>query len=208
MKFRFCGNVDCPEWFISEIVYLYKINAIKIRIISNSIIQAILSNTYFSKAEKLLEEMSFSEKETKIIIASLFFIFKSTAKFEVDSLVLNQELQMLGLPLENIESIVKVYKSNEINLKNSFYNQTFSEKTIESIKYKINYLVADTWNDFNKEELNKLKEDEEIKIKVNNSINKKVKLCFDNNYFVLSKEKLGLLINNLEKGLKVIKNYD
>ncbi len=156
MKFRFCGNVDCPEWFISEIVYLYKVNAIKIRIISTSIVQSILSNTYFSKAEKILEEMSFSEKEAKIIIASLFFIFKSSAKFEIDSLVLNQELQMLGLPLENIESIVKVYKLNEINLRDFFYKQTFSEKTADSIKYKISCVIADTWHDFNKEDLNKL----------------------------------------------------
>ena len=111
MKFKFCGNMDCPEWLVSEIIYLTKITNIKIRIISNNLISCILNDgkNYF-EIRKTLEEMNFSDDEANVVMSVLEFILKNAAKFDVEDLILNQELQQLGLPQENAESISKVFK--------------------------------------------------------------------------------------------------
>ena len=33
MKFAFCGNLDCPEWVLSEIAILNRMSAIKLKLI-------------------------------------------------------------------------------------------------------------------------------------------------------------------------------
>ena len=62
------------------------------------------------KINKILEEMNLSPEEITIIISSLCFIIKSSGKFNVDDLMLSQELQQLGLPQDNADAISKVYK--------------------------------------------------------------------------------------------------
>ena len=42
MKFKFCGNVDCPNWLITEIIYLSKITPVKLRILGNLICKYIM----------------------------------------------------------------------------------------------------------------------------------------------------------------------
>ena len=43
MKFKFCGNRDCPDWLITEIIFLTKISSVKLRILSNQICKFILN---------------------------------------------------------------------------------------------------------------------------------------------------------------------
>jgi hypothetical protein len=33
MRFEFCGNLDCPEWVLSEVVILNKVSAVKLKLI-------------------------------------------------------------------------------------------------------------------------------------------------------------------------------
>ena len=33
MKFAFCGNLDCPEWVLSEVAILNRISAVKLKLI-------------------------------------------------------------------------------------------------------------------------------------------------------------------------------
>ena len=110
MKFKFCGNVDCPDWLITEIVYLSKITPIKHRILGNLICKYIMKEGDTQKIKKMLEEMNLTQEEITIVISSLCFIIKSSAKFNVDDMMLSQELQQLGLPQDIADAISKVYK--------------------------------------------------------------------------------------------------
>jgi hypothetical protein len=42
MRFEFCGNVDCPEWVLSEVVQLNKISAIKLKLVLQQILKKIM----------------------------------------------------------------------------------------------------------------------------------------------------------------------
>lgn len=53
MRFEFCGNLDCPEWVLSEIVILNKVSAIKLRLMLAQIVKKIMNQVYDS--EKLIK---------------------------------------------------------------------------------------------------------------------------------------------------------
>ncbi len=217
MKFKFCGNVDCPDWLITEIIYLSKITPVKLRILGNLICKYIMKEGDTQKINKILEEMNLSPEEITIVISSLCFIIKSSAKFNVDDLIFSQELQQLGLPQDNADAISKVYKKNKDILRNYLKEDIFSFNKINDIHFKTSYCIADKYNNFdcNNEKENEAIEDNYI---INSLEKAEITLCFDlkgkdkkkegGKYLVnMDKEALGKLIQDLENYSSVIKKY-
>ena len=214
MKFKFCGNIDCPDWLITEITYLTKISSVKLRILCNQISNLIISRGQkFNDIKKVLEEMKFSEREAEIIISVLEFILKNSAKFDVDDLALNQELLQLGLSQENADSISKVFKNQKVKLRNNLKENIFGFNKIENVNSKISYVLADSIdnqfdcvNEKDNEDLN------EDNYQIRNLDKIKVDTVFDlgngKTYEIgMDKETLGNLIKDLEKYSQMIKLY-
>jgi hypothetical protein len=214
MKFKFCGNIDCPDWLITEITYLTKISSVKLRILCNQISNLIISRGQkFNDIKKVLEEMKFSEREAEIIISVLEFILKNSAKFDVDDLALNQELLQLGLSQENADSISKVFKNQKVKLRNNLKENIFGFNKIENVNSKISYVLADSIdnqfdcvNEKDNEDLN------EDNYQIRNLDKIKVDTVFDlgngKTYEIgMDKETLGNLIKDLEKYSQMIKSY-
>ena len=219
MKFKFCGNVDCPDWLITEIVYLSKITPIKHRILGNLICKYIMKEGDTQKIKKMLEEMNLTQEEITIVISSLCFIIKSSAKFNVDDMMLSQELQQLGLPQDIADAISKVYKKNRDILRNYLKQDIFSFNRVSDVHYKTSYCLADKYNDFeckNEKENEEINEDNYI---INSLEKTEITLCFDlkdrnkkdeenKKYLVnMNKETLGKLIQDLENYSNAIKKY-
>ena len=217
MKFKFCGNVDCPDWLITEIIYLSKITPVKLRILGNLICKYIMKEGDTEKIHKILEEMNLTPEEITIVISSLCFIIKSSGKFNVDDLMLSQELQQLGLPQDNADAISKVYKKNKDILRKFLKEDIFSFNKINDVHFKTGYCIADKYNYF--ECINE-KENEAIEDNfIINSLEKtEITLCFDlkgkdknkegGKYLVnMEKETLGKLSQDLENYSSVIKKY-
>ncbi len=219
MKFKFCGNVDCPDWLITEIVYLSKITPIKHRILGNLICKYIMKEGDTQKIKKMLEEMNLTQEEITIVISSLCFIIKSSAKFNVDDMMLSQELQQLGLPQDITDAISKVYKKNKDILRNYLKQDIFSFNRVSDVHYKTSYCLADKYNDFeckNEKENEEINEDNYI---INSLEKTEITLCFDlkdrnkkdeenKKYLVnMNKETLGKLIQDLENYSNAIKKY-
>ena len=220
MKFKFCGNVDCPDWLITEIVYLSKITPIKHRILGNLICKYIMKEGDTQKIKKMLEEMNLTQEEITIVISSLCFIIKSSAKFNVDDMMLSQELQQLGLPQDIADAISKVYKKNKDILRNYLKQDIFSFNRVSDVHYKTSYCLADKYNDFeckNEKENEEINEDNYI---INSLEKTEITLCFDlkdrnkkdeenKKYLVnMNKETLGKLIQDLENYSNAIKKYE
>ena len=179
MKFKFCGNVDCPDWLITEIVYLSKITPVKLRILGNLICKYIMKEGDTIKIKKILEEMNLTSEEITIVISSLCFIIKSSAKFNVDDMVLSQELQQLGLPQDTADAISKVYKKNKDILRGYLKEDIFSFNRVSDVHFKSSYCMADKYNDFdckNEKESEEMNEDNYV---INNLEKTEITLCFD-----------------------------
>jgi hypothetical protein len=215
MKFKFCGNLDCPEWLIAEIIFLTKISTIKLRIICNNLTNAIIANKKdFKDVKKSIEEMNFNDEECNIIISVIEFIIKNAAKFDIDEGILNQELQQLGLPQENADSITKVFRNHRENLKNFFKKDIFGFQSIEDIDFKISYVLANENYNFGVKatQADELTDDilkENFKVE---NLEARINLCLKSNdtndyHYTVSKEVLGKLINDLEKSYQHIKKF-
>ena len=220
MKFKFCGNVDCPDWLITEIVYLSKITTVKLRILGNLICKYIMKEGDTIKIKKILEEMNLTSEEITIVISSLCFIIKSSAKFNVDDMVLSQELQQLGLPQDTADAISKVYKKNKDILRGYLKEDIFSFNRVSDVHFKSSYCMSDKYNDFdckNEKESEEMNEDNYV---INNLEKTEITLCFDlkernkkeveenKKYLVnMNKETLGKLIQDLENYSNAIKKY-
>ena len=212
MRFKFCGNIDCPDWLITEITYLTKFTSVKLRIISNQICKFIINKgSNIQDLKKILDEMNLNEQESKIVISVLDFIFRNSAKFDVEDIALSQELQQLGLPQENAESISKVFKNQKLKLREFLKNDIFSFNIINDVNFKNSYTLSDNYTNFNyvNEKENELDEDN---YNIQSLEKTRINLCFNiqnNKNYVISmdKDSLGKLIQDLEKCSEVIKKY-
>ena len=85
MRFEFCGNIDCPEWVLSEVVQLNKVSAIKLRLILQQILKKILGQPYDSeKLIKLCKDQKLNTDETKCLLAVIEFILFQAGKHMVN----------------------------------------------------------------------------------------------------------------------------
>ena len=212
MRFKFCGNIDCPDWLITEITYLTKFTSVKLRIISNQICRFIINKgANIQDLKKILDEMNLNEQESKIVISVLDFIFRKSAKFDVEDIALSQELQQLGLPQENAESISKVFKNQKLKLREFLKGDIFSFNIINDVNFKNSYTLSDNYTNFNyvNEKESELSEDN---YNIQSLEKTRINLCFNiqnNKNYVISmdKDSLGKLIQDLEKCSEVIKKY-
>ena len=218
MRFKFCGNIDSPEWLISEITFLTKISAIRLRMLCNNIVNFILNNgKNFKDIQKSFDDMNFNDIDGKIIFSLLDFILRNSIKFEVEENILTQELQQLGLPLENADSITKVYKTQKENLKIKLKNEIFSINEINNLDYKISYILASDINDFKNNNLVKnIKEDKKIILESDvlqlNNVETKITLNIDyditkNINVTTNVDLIGKLLNDLTKASEMIKKF-
>ena len=209
--------MDCPDWLITEITYLTNITPVKLRIIGNLICKYIMKEGDTKKITKILEEMNLSPEEITIVISSLCFIIKSSGKFNVDDMMLSQELQQLGMPQDNADALSKVYKKNRDVLRAYLKEDIFSFNKINDVHFKTSYCIADKYNNFdcvNEKENEEINEDN---YNINSLEKTEITLCFDlkgknknkgEKYLVnMSKETLGQLIQDLENYSNVIKKY-
>lgn len=222
MKFKFCGNVDSPEWLISEITFLTKISAIRLRMLCNNVANFIINNgKNYKEIQKSLDDMNFNETEGKIIFSLLDFIIRSSIKFDVAENILSNELQQLGLPQENADAITKIFKNQKENLRNKLKEDVFAFSQIKNVNYKISYILANNIIDYKNnslvESLNK--DDKDSKSLINsenlllNNVECKVNLniedpkSFNGFNFTTNKDVLGKLINDLSKAAEMIKKF-
>nr|XP_019606535.1 PREDICTED: COMM domain-containing protein 4 isoform X2 [Rhinolophus sinicus] len=99
MRFRFCGDLDCPDWVLAEISTLAKISSVKLRLLCSQVLKELLGQGIdYEKILKLTADARFESGDVKATVAVLNFILSSAAKHSVDGESLSSELQQLGLP--------------------------------------------------------------------------------------------------------------
>ena len=111
MRFRFCGDLDCPNWVLSEVAELSKLSGIRVKVLASQVVVNSLEGTF--SHEKLLKLVSDDAEGMSILkgmVAAVHFVLVNAARYDVDETSLTQEIQQLGLPKENAEAITKVYR--------------------------------------------------------------------------------------------------
>ncbi|CAD8103397.1 unnamed protein product [Paramecium sonneborni] len=133
MRFLFCGDSNCPEWFLAESALLTKIASVKMKLVTQYILQNLVEGQdTTAKIFKMLEGSGFNQQEINSTIACVSFIVENSAKYDVSEQVLIKELIDLGLPKENCEQLSKTFKQYKDKLQQVYEGQIIRVgKTIE-----------------------------------------------------------------------------
>ncbi|XP_011755358.2 COMM domain-containing protein 4 isoform X4 [Macaca nemestrina] len=114
MRFRFCGDLDCPDWVLAEISTLAKMSSVKLRLLCSQVLKELLGQGIdYEKILKLTADTKFESGDVKATVAVLSFILSSAAKHSVDGESLSSELQQLGLPKEHAASLCRCYEEKQ-----------------------------------------------------------------------------------------------
>ncbi|XP_025246070.1 COMM domain-containing protein 4 isoform X5 [Theropithecus gelada] len=121
MRFRFCGDLDCPDWVLAEISTLAKM---------------------YEKILKLTADTKFESGDVKATVAVLSFILSSAAKHSVDGESLSSELQQLGLPKEHAASLCRCYEEKQSPLQKHLRVCSLRMNRLAGVGWRVDYTLS------------------------------------------------------------------
>jgi len=145
MRFRFCGDLDAPEWLLREISVLSRMSSIRMLLVCRQVIESLLGrNINYEKITKLTtgRRLHFETGDIKAMVAALHFILRSSAKYDVDDGVLLSELQQLGLPRDVSTAICRCFKAGKQRLRRYLESQTLHLARLEQCEWRVDFILA------------------------------------------------------------------
>ena len=144
MKFDFNGKIDVPEWVLSEINLLSQISTIKFRQILAQITKRMARDPSFDE-EKMLKtcrDSKLSPDQTQCVLALLDYILSNAVKHHVDDETFSNELLQLGVPPENANAFVKLFKEQGEAIFEVQRETSLRFSRLTGMRHKITYLVG------------------------------------------------------------------
>ncbi|XP_038273985.1 COMM domain-containing protein 4-like isoform X1 [Dermochelys coriacea] len=143
MRFRFCGDLDCPDWVLAEISTLAKISSVKLKLICGQVLKDLQGEGIdYEKILKLTSDAKFESGDVKATIAVLSFILSSAAKHSVDSDSLSSELQQLGLPKEHATGLCRSYEEKQSPLQDSLRARSLRLNRLDSVSWRVDHTLS------------------------------------------------------------------
>uniref|UniRef100_UPI00398F562C COMM domain-containing protein 4 isoform X1 n=2 Tax=Pristiophorus japonicus TaxID=55135 RepID=UPI00398F562C len=143
MRFRFCGDLDCPDWVLAEISTLAKISSVKMKLLCVQVLKDLLGDGIdYEKISKLTVDAKFETSDIKATIAVLNFVFSSAAKYGVDGESLSSELQQLGLPKEHAAALCKSYEDKQPALQDRLRDSSLRLNKLESVSWRVDCTLS------------------------------------------------------------------
>lgn len=135
MKFRFCGDADCPDWVLVEIYNLSRLSSIKLKLLVQLVAQGILNPPIdFQKVEQIFADSKLdSDIDLQACVACISNILTVATRFNTDSNILQSELQQLGLPREHSTSIKRVFDDQFLNLTDKFRTSSLKVNSLKKV---------------------------------------------------------------------------
>ncbi|KAL1449003.1 hypothetical protein WDU94_000247 [Cyamophila willieti] len=135
MRFKFCGDDDCPDWLLGQVNNLSKLTHIKLKLLLQTIVKNILSGQVdYEKIQKLTSDAKFSDAEVKGCVSGLTFILSQSVKFSVEASHLNNELQQIGFPKEHAQVITDTFKDSHPKLVSHFISTMLKCNALTGVK--------------------------------------------------------------------------
>ncbi|XP_033725446.1 COMM domain-containing protein 4-like [Pecten maximus] len=143
MRFRFCGDLDCPDWVLAEISILARMTSVKMKLLCVQVIKDLLNEGIdYEKVYKLTSDAKFEIGDVKASLAALSFVLSSAAKYGIDGESLSNELQQLGLPKEHTSALCKSYSDGLDKLQTHFRKTSLRLSNVDSVRWRVDYVLS------------------------------------------------------------------
>nr|CAG4646687.1 EOG090X0HLW [Macrothrix elegans] len=142
MKFRFCGDQDCPDWILTEMATLSKLSSVKTKLLAQHVARHLIGQELdLEKCNTLLADCKLPDGEFKSLLASVQYVLSSASRFSTDENHLRAELQQIGLPREHAASLAKVHSDATDAIRQRLIDQSLMVNRLEGIDWQ---MVEDT----------------------------------------------------------------
>ena len=143
MKFAFCGNLDCPEWVLSEVAVLNRMSAVKLKLILGQIVKKLTGVPYDNeRLLKLCRDQNFDMEETKVVLALIEFLLVQAVRYVVTDKIFSKDLLQMGVAIENANALVKVFTEQNEGIARQLRLNSLRVSQIVDIDYSISYVLA------------------------------------------------------------------
>ncbi|NXN94549.1 COMD4 protein, partial [Rhinopomastus cyanomelas] len=141
-RFRFCGDLDCPDWVLAEISTLAK-SSVKLKLICGQVLRDLLGEAMeYEKILRLTSDAKLELGDVKATIAVLGFVLCSAAKHGVDSESLASELQQLGLPKEHASGLCRCYEEKQSCLQDKLRARSLRLSRLGSVCWRVDHTLS------------------------------------------------------------------
>ncbi len=143
MRFRFCGDSDCPDWVLLEVTTLSKLSSVRMKVLVLQILSYCIQGTYNNeKLLKLAADNAEGLSDIKGAVAAVHFMIVNAAKYDVDEESLSTEVQQLGLPKENADIIARQFREHKEALRARFGEESYRTSRLLSADWRLDQVIA------------------------------------------------------------------
>ncbi|XP_065184521.1 COMM domain-containing protein 4-like [Sycon ciliatum] len=197
MRFRFCGDLDCPDWVLAEISILSRITSIKMKLLCIQVIQDLLGKAIdYEKVFKLTGDAKYEPSDVKASIAALHFIISNAGKYAVASEVLSSELQQLGLPKEHSSALCRAYGDNLTKLQDHFAAISLRLGSLKQLDWRVDYILSSS----------QISEVQEPSVQLQMKVKAAESNSEENVAFSMSSDKFRVFLSELKQAYAIVEN--
>jgi len=145
MRFRFCGDVDAPDWLLADIDLLSNISSQeRMHALSVEVIDQLLGRSVvdFDAVETHTTDAGYSVSDVKAAVAAIRFIVCNAVKYDVEESVLKSELQQLGLPKEHTDSLNAPFREHRRELHAKFSEDSFRITQLRGVEWRVDLVLG------------------------------------------------------------------
>eukprot|EP01091_Cochliopodium_minus_P005404 TRINITY_DN1533_c0_g1_i1.p1 TRINITY_DN1533_c0_g1~~TRINITY_DN1533_c0_g1_i1.p1 ORF type:complete len:219 (+),score=38.62 TRINITY_DN1533_c0_g1_i1:1-657(+) len=143
MRFKFCGGLDAPDWFLQEIASLALISSVRFKLILIVVIKHLLGAPMdYEKINKYLSIMEYNTSQVKGCITASTFIITQGVKYDVEAEVIKTELQQLGLPKEHCTALARPFQKYKDKLAPKFESEVLSFPRLKNVEWRVDYILC------------------------------------------------------------------
>jgi len=143
MKFAFCGNLDCPEWVLSEVAILNRMSAVKLKLILGQVSKKLSGQAFDQeRLSKLCRDQNLDQEETKVLLALIEFLLTQAVRFAVQDKIFSKDMLQMGVAIENANALVKVFTEQHEGMARQLKLNSLRVSQIVDMHYSVNYLLA------------------------------------------------------------------
>lgn len=144
MRFRFCGDLDAPEWLLREVASLSRMTYVRIKLLIMHILNTQIGTATLDmeKVKKLVSTAEFDASDIRGAIAAVQFILRGAAQYNVQPEGLGTELNQIGLPAEHSRAFWKAYATHAADLRAVLARRTLALPRVDALHWRVDYTLS------------------------------------------------------------------
>ncbi|XP_037721867.1 COMM domain-containing protein 4 isoform X2 [Drosophila subpulchrella] len=133
MKFRFCGEGDCPDWVLAEIIStLSNLTIENLEQLSDLVALRICGQTF--EESKIKSLTSTLTNEGKTAVACIHFMLINAARYSCTESIFGEEIQQLGLPKDHAAAMCRVLQKHSAAIRQTLIDKAFKINELQSVR--------------------------------------------------------------------------